>query len=249
MQARHASDPTSWEFQAAIHGALSTTACGAESMRARDVVFVSWYRMFLYYFGRMVRAAVIEVGSPEDRASSYWNYELGGTSAALPAAFRSPTTGGAHNLLYATQRAPEINAGHALAAQSSSPEARLRPAFIVKAEFGGGRTQVPFQHFNGLTGKLNLEAQPHDAMDGVIGGARGWMNEPDQTPRRIRSFRCITATSIVSGRSGPAKATRTPAIRAGYQPFCTERPFAPCCAIRWERASRHCLLSSSSSWS
>jgi len=180
MQSRAASDPTSWAFQAAIHGTLAANPLsGQNQCQHATWFFVSWHRMFVYYFERIVRAAVIESGGPTDWALPYWNYELGGPSAAIPAAFRSPTNAGQRNPLYVSQRANGINAGHALPPQvTSSVHALSRSVFIGAAEFGGGRTGVLFQHFQGPTGQL--EATPHNAVHGTVGGTTGWMNDPDQ---------------------------------------------------------------------
>jgi tyrosinase len=179
MQQRPDSDPTSWAFQAAIHGTLASNPLpGQNQCQHATWFFVSWHRMFIFYFEQIVRAAVIEAGGPQDWALPYWNYELGGAHAAIPPAFRSPQTGGQPNPLYVQERAPGINSGHALppAATTSKP-AISRPSFIGAAEFGGGRTPVLFQHFQGPTGQL--ESTPHNAVHGVVGGQQGWMNDPD----------------------------------------------------------------------
>src|SRR5439155_16846829 len=124
--------------------------------------FVSWHRMFVYCFERIVRAAVIGAGGPHDWALPYWNYELGGARAAIPPAFRAATVGGHPNPLHVSRRAPGINSGHALpAAATTSAHAVSRPAFVGAAEFGGGRTRLLFQHCNGPTG--HLESTPHNA--------------------------------------------------------------------------------------
>ena len=176
MQGRAASDPTSWTFQAAIHGTLSSHPLpGQNQCQHATWFFVSWHRMFLFHFERIVRAAVIAAGGPTDWALPYWNPELGGAAAAIPPAFRSPTTG---NPLFVSQRAPGINSGHGLpAAATSSHKAVSRPSFVGAAEFGGGSTAVLFQHFQGPTGQL--ENSPHNAVHGVVGGQTGWMNDPD----------------------------------------------------------------------
>ena len=180
MQSRPASDPTSWAFQAALHGTRASKPLpGQNQCQHATWFFPCWHRMFLYCFERIVRAAVIEAGGPRDWALPYWNYELGGAAAAIPKAFRSQTAGGRHNPLYVSQRAPGINSGHALpSAATTSKHAISRPAFVGAAEFGGGPTRVLFQHFNGPTGQL--ESTPHNAVHGVVGGQTGWMNDPDQ---------------------------------------------------------------------
>jgi len=176
MQGRADSDPTSWTFQAAIHGTLAgAPLAGQNQCQHATWFFVSWHRMFVFHFERIVRAAVIAAGGPSDWALPYWNPELGGDRAAIPAAFRSPTTG---NPLYVAERAPGINAGHALPGQATTSRTAVsRPSFNGAAEFGGGPTAALFQHFQGPTGQL--EATPHNAVHGVVGGQTGWMNDPD----------------------------------------------------------------------
>jgi tyrosinase len=179
MQGRADSDPTSWAFQAAIHGTLASNPLpGQNQCQHATWFFVSWHRMFVFHFERIVRAAVIAAGGPTDWALPYWNPELGGAGAAIPPAFRSPTTNGQPNPLYVSERAPGINAGGGLpAAATTSQWAISRPSFQGAAEFGGGTTAVLFQHFQGPTGQL--EATPHNAVHGVVGGQQGWMNDPD----------------------------------------------------------------------
>jgi tyrosinase len=179
MQGRADSDPTSWAFQAAIHGTLSTNPLpGQNQCQHATWFFVSWHRMFVFHFERIVRAAVVAAGGPTDWALPYWNPELGGAHAAIPPAFRSPTADGQPNPLFVSQRAPGINSGHGLPlAATTSQTAVSRPSFKGAAELGGGATGVLFQHFQGPTGQL--EATPHNAVHGIVGGQQGWMNDPD----------------------------------------------------------------------
>jgi Common central domain of tyrosinase/Polyphenol oxidase middle domain len=181
MQSRPKADPTSWAFQAAIHGTLDSSPLpGQNQCQHATWFFVSWHRMFLYYFERIVRAAVIGQSGPPDWALPYWNYEAGGANAAIPDAFRTPPTSA--NPLYVEQRAPGINSGHLLPPQvTSSAYAVTRPAFVGGAEFGGGQTPVLFQQFHGPTGRL--EQTPHNDIHMAVGGQTGWMGDPDTAAR------------------------------------------------------------------
>jgi tyrosinase len=107
MQARNTlstSNPlyrTSWTAQGNIHGTFSPIP-GMISNQCRhwNYFFLSWHRMYLYYFERIVRSAS---GRP-NFALPYWGYSPSGSSfRALPAMFRTPTTG---NVLYIPTGAP-----------------------------------------------------------------------------------------------------------------------------------------------
>jgi Common central domain of tyrosinase/Polyphenol oxidase middle domain len=101
MKALPVSDKTSWQYQAAIHG---TTLAGSQpswnSCQHRNMFFLSWHRMYLYYFERILRS---KSGNPS-LTLPYWDYQTG---AALPSAYRTPTTG---NALFHARNA-SINAG------------------------------------------------------------------------------------------------------------------------------------------
>src|SRR5262245_65751523 len=98
MQARQPDEPTSWAYQAAVHGAPAGMPRDqfVDQCQHNTWFFLSWHRMYLLFFERIVRAALDEVPevSDETRASwalPYWNYDRGGGTAALPPAFRAPT--------------------------------------------------------------------------------------------------------------------------------------------------------------
>ena len=179
MKQRPDADPTSWAFQAALHGTVDQPLRGQNQCQHATWFFVSWHRMFVFYFEQIVRAAVVATGGPADWTLPYWNYELGGDHATIPSAFRSQTVNGQPNPLYVSERAPGINAGHALpSAATTSRNAIRAQSFTGATEFGGGVTPVLFQNFDGPTGEL--EATPHNAVHGVVGG---WMNNPDLAAR------------------------------------------------------------------
>ncbi len=92
MKAKPATDPTSWAYQAAIHGTYAAhPLAGWNQCRHGSWWFVAWHRMFLYFFERIVRAQVIANGGPNTWALPYWNYDGGSGHNALPKAFRNPT--------------------------------------------------------------------------------------------------------------------------------------------------------------
>ncbi|MFI6846436.1 tyrosinase family protein [Kitasatospora sp. NBC_00085] len=110
MQQRPATDPTSWVFQACIHGVPPTVSETNEAFNQcphGGWFFLPWHRGYLWYFERIVRAAIKEIAAEENItpdpsttwALPYWDYALGGpgrdpatdfTPRALPEAFRSP---------------------------------------------------------------------------------------------------------------------------------------------------------------
>jgi len=166
MKGRHASDPTSWSYQAAMHGTEDQSASPLwNGCQHGGWFFLPWHRMFLYHFEEIVRAAVIATGGPADWALPYWNYGLGGKKAELPEAFRNPAD--ASNPLYVGERAPGINEGAAVPAIVASPRKALaRPNFVGSAEFGGNVTRSG--QFWRMTGQL--EQTPHNDIHGAVGG-------------------------------------------------------------------------------
>jgi hypothetical protein len=96
MQARPRNDPTSWAFQAAIHGAYAAPPPGADwnQCQHQGWFFLPWHRMYLYFFERIVRAAVLAAGGPADFAIPYWNYDKPFPGNTIPIGFprgRCPT--------------------------------------------------------------------------------------------------------------------------------------------------------------
>jgi Common central domain of tyrosinase len=180
MQAKPRHDPGSWAFQAAIHGTLSPSPRKAwNQCRHGSWYFVSWHRMYLYYFERIVRAQVRANGGPHRWALPYWDYDGGDGHNALPLAFRRPTRAdGSPNPLYVHDRNPGINAGAGLPAAITSPAFALsRPTFTGASEFGGGATS-PLGQFWSSTGRL--EQTPHNDVHVAVGGLMG---DPDTAAR------------------------------------------------------------------
>ncbi|MBV8953141.1 MAG: tyrosinase family protein [Solirubrobacterales bacterium] len=178
MKARNASDPTSWIYQAAMHGTLAqqTKPLWNGCMHG-TWFFLPWHRMFLYYFEQIVRAAVVQAGGSPAWTLPFWDYGAGGQQATLPLAFRNQTAGGNPNPLYVSQRAPGINTGMAIPSSiASAAHALSRPQFTGAAQFGGGIT--PAQQFSNQTGQL--EQTPHNDLHVAVGGPSGWMSDPDQ---------------------------------------------------------------------
>ncbi len=89
MMAREVTDKTSWWFQANIHDLPEEEAAQHKSLAKywqqcphKNYFFLSWHRLYLHFFERIVRKAS---GDP-DFALPYWGYE-DPQQASLPTAF------------------------------------------------------------------------------------------------------------------------------------------------------------------
>jgi Common central domain of tyrosinase/Polyphenol oxidase middle domain len=174
MQGRPATDPTSWAFQAALHG---TFAAGPPGVRWNECqhqswYFLSWHRMYVYYFERIVRAAVVEAGGPADFALPYWNYDQPFPSNTLPQPFREAMLpdGSANSLfLPPPRRRTSIANGFQLSPLVTSSSAAMAMTNFTGppgAGFGGGRR--PPSQFGGSVG--GLEQTPHNAIHVQVSG-------------------------------------------------------------------------------
>lgn len=151
MKARPASNGTSWLAQANIHGASAAPAgMIANACRHDQQFFLSWHRMYLYFFEKIVRASS---GDP-NFALPYWGYSPTG-NRNLPAPFRTPAA--ATNPLYAAARRATINTGSNLAASSVDPGNAM-------LELG----------FGGFTNQIN--GTPHGVVHTGVGGPGGLMS-------------------------------------------------------------------------
>ncbi len=177
MRNRDINDPTSWLYQAAIHATkLPNPLSSWNQCRHGSWYFISWHRMYVYFFESIVRQIVIEQGGPTDWALPYWDYNLPGQNS-IPLPFRNATLqDGSPNPLYVSERAQGINSGATLPSTITNPAFALSRLFFVGAsEFGGGKTD-PKYRFWSLTGRL--EQTPHNDIHNAVGGPFGWMSDP-----------------------------------------------------------------------
>jgi hypothetical protein len=162
MKSRPASDPTSWLYQANIHGTstpIGSWPAGAPwSTCDHGFHFLSWHRMYLYFFERIVRAAS---GDP-NFALPYWDYAPV-ANRTLPPPFRNPND--ASNPLWDSTR-PGMNGGAALPASAVNSTNCLVPLIFL----GGGQFQQAVQ------------GTPHNVVHGSIGGNMGGFNTAGQDP-------------------------------------------------------------------
>jgi hypothetical protein len=169
MQQRPATDPTSWTFQAAIHGSYNAPPPGAawNQCQHQGWFFLPWHRMYLYYFERIVRAAVLAAGGPPDFAIPYWNYSKPYPNNTLPTGFRTAKLpdGTANPLYLASPRRSQaiMNGGQLSATDTNISIAMGKTGFTEPAPgFGGGK--VGPQHFGNFSDSGALELTPHNTI-------------------------------------------------------------------------------------
>lgn len=185
MKTRPASDPTSWAYQAAIHG-NAVTDQWRNTCQHSTWFFLPWHRMYLYWFERICRAAIqtstkVDATTKANWALPYWNYDRGTPTNQLPRAFRDQTMpDGSPNPLYNGTRSAAMNAGGAMASSVTSPAAALAKVNFTGASGGSATTggfggpQTGFNHGGGPMGQL--ENVPHGAVHVTIGGDMGGFN-------------------------------------------------------------------------
>ena len=116
MQARPASDPTSWTYQAAIHAAFASPPPGApwNTCQHQGWFFLPWHRMYLYFFERIVRKAVQDARRARRLCAPVLELRSPVPGNTLPPAFRAPTLpDGTSNPLFiaAPRRSATLMAG------------------------------------------------------------------------------------------------------------------------------------------
>ena len=158
MKARQPDDPTSWLFQANIHGTDDEIPAQFNDVWATcqhgTFFFLSWHRMYLYYFDRILRASV-GPGHP-DFALPYWNY---GVSAqrSLPDAFRNPAN--PSNTLYIMERRASVNAGQPLPSSATFDTQAMATINFASSQGSGqsfgGQTVAGPDHFAAPHGRLS----------------------------------------------------------------------------------------------
>lgn len=174
MKEREPSDPTSWAYQAAIHGTETNPLSLQRQCEHESWYFFPWHRLYLYYFERIVRQAVVETGGPSDWTLPYWNYDLDRAHAALPEPFYQPAD--ESNPLYVGNRTPRYNEGKPLPKLLQVEEAALAlREFIGNAMFGGGNRSPHRPRFWGQMGQP--ERSPHGTVHVEIGGL---MENPEE---------------------------------------------------------------------
>ena len=198
MQSRPEANPTSWAYQAAVHGTEVNPDEFRNQCQHNSWFFVSWHRMYLYWFEQIIRSIVQTLDSVDQQtkdtwALPFWNYDRGAPTNSLPPAFRDrQTPDGQSNPLFVRQRDPRINAGGGMpdgptgvtnATAALAEEQYSGPADAgILAGFGG--PQTGWHHFDesGFSTPGALEQQPHNLVHGQVGGRGGFMSGFDTAP-------------------------------------------------------------------
>ena len=179
MKSRPASDPTSWLYQANMHGTYDEPALEAwNSCQHGSFFFLSWHRMYLYYFERILRKA----SGDDNFALPFWDY-TDPAQRAIPAPFRNPAN--AQNPLFVAERNPPINQGAQIPESATRfTQAMAFTNFTSPAgsalSFGGQLVNQP-THFSSTFGQI--ESQPHNIIHVLVGGNTGWMSDPNLAAR------------------------------------------------------------------
>ncbi|KJH73445.1 tyrosinase family protein [Aliterella atlantica] len=172
MKSRPANNPTSWAYQANIHGTtIRPLLASWNTCDHGTFFFFPWHRMYLYYFERILRQA----SGDSTLALPYWNYSDVGAQRVLPAPFRIPANEST-NSLYESDRTGNINvnSGAALPATIVGYASAFRRTNFFHTTTGssfGGRRVSQTSHT--ASGKGELERRPHDQVHASIGGLMG----------------------------------------------------------------------------
>jgi tyrosinase len=194
MQSRPTTDPTSWNYLAAMHGfnqqlwihygyIKSNTPLPSTAARQRDwdqcqhqtAYFLPWHRGYLASFEAIVRDCIVKLHGPADWALPYWDYNEKSNPKArqLPKALTDATMpGNKPNPLANKFRFGRNGSGTV----DVNPN-RIRLNCLTEREFlgvasggsaGFGGVPTSFQHQGGVNGML--ESEPHNNVHVEVGG-------------------------------------------------------------------------------
>lgn len=194
MKKKPTSDPTSWNYQAAMHGfdikkpywkdapplpLQKEQLLFWEKCQHQSYFFFPWHRMYLAYFEQIVAQEIVSLGGPVNWTLPFWDYSdtTNVDALSIPTAFTTPADpsnglwmkGRQHNTIpdyYVT-----------LEALDTLPFIGVD---TTGAATGFGGPETPFSHYNDYNGKL--EEKPHNFVHGAIGGAMGNPNTAGLDP-------------------------------------------------------------------
>jgi tyrosinase len=184
MRKRPINDPTSWYYQAAIHGydgnpdfwdATGTLPVGKDRLKFWNQCqhgswfFLPWHRMYLAYFEQIVGQTIIDLGGPLDWALPFWNYSDATNPDALkvPPAFLQPNAK-SNGLWIDLREGDQVIAGHENL-RDLDPKDFIGSGRPAGYGFGGGDT--PFSHDGSKGGSIEMHIHGNVHMD--ISGAMG----------------------------------------------------------------------------
>ncbi|MBE2314463.1 tyrosinase family protein [Solirubrobacter sp. CPCC 204708] len=186
LQRPERAEPLTWAYQAKIH-ALPRGVAGDQFLAQCQHFcwfFLPWHRLYLYYFERIVRAAIQTLDEVDEDVKAqwalpYWNYERNDAARSLPPAFRDQTLAGRGepNPLFIRQRKPGRNQGTPLDPNDvRSDLARLPREFAFPDGSVGGFAgpAVGPSHVGEVAGADSgeLENAPHGSVHVQVGGLR-----------------------------------------------------------------------------
>lgn len=187
MKALPYTDPTSWAYQAAIHGTTMTDNLPSWNTchkNGESDFFFAWHRMYLYFFERILRAK----SGRQYLTLPYWDYQ---TNPALPPAYRenSPV-----NPLYDATRSATMNNGGSL---PSSISTAFNNSLGITAYYS-------FQN--------DLNGGPHGSVHTTISGNMAFVSSAAQDPVFWLHHSNVDRLwekwlNICNGRSNPVDAT------------------------------------------
>jgi len=156
MKALPYTNPTSWEYQAAIHGTFMTdnlTSWNSCHKAGQAFFFLAWHRMYVYFFERILR----DKSGKSNVTVPYWNYQV---NPVLHPAYRNSS---ATNPLYDATRNPTINNGGALPASIMTAfvnSLELIPYYTFQSNFNGPHGSVHTTVNGNMTNVLTAANDP-----------------------------------------------------------------------------------------
>lgn len=178
MRSRRMRNPTSWAYQANMHGVVPGTTLqpGWATCDHGTWFFFPWHRMYVYWLEQTLRQAS---GDP-NFALPYWNYS-DPAQRLLPVIFRQPAD--SSNPLFEPNRRSGFNTGtRGLGFADVDDRAALGQNVFssTSSPYGfGGYPKRP-SHGSGTHGAL--ESSPHDNVHVAIGGYMQDLNMAARDP-------------------------------------------------------------------
>ena len=183
MKQRGIDDPTSWQFQANVHGATPEGQRPGvwDQCEHQTWYFLPWHRAYVYCWESLVQEAIVELSGPAGWSLPFWNYSdpQNPRARVLPPAFRSKTMpdGTANPLL--VRRGSKANSGDPIFPTSHVSLGALHEPSFEGSPHGGstgfGGVVTGFPNHGGNSQGV-LENLPHNAVHVDIGGL---MTDPD----------------------------------------------------------------------
>ena len=107
MKALPATDGRNWIYQGNMHGTTDSPLKPLwNTCEHGSFVFLSWHRMYLWYFERIIR----KLSGDATFGLPFWDY-TDPTQRALPDVFRNPANAATNNLFVATKTATNPSGG------------------------------------------------------------------------------------------------------------------------------------------